>query len=230
MLLCSHTALRQESSHFPPPHPVCSEKGQCGPQPWASVILGHWPACWGSWLHRCPALLTVVEVQSSIRAYKTNRLISEALASLSGGISYHPHLQRIIPNSRADPAPDRCPEQPSAFPAASLCSFVWLVFPLCRCTTGEWDMSAQRPVTCKQHLPVLKQEVKKIHLISLNSSLLPGQIRMLASLRFLFRHNGFKKNAAIPAFSAPWCNGYERSVSDYTLNSSEGREWKPWLD
>lgn len=50
-----------------------------------------------------------------------------------------------------------------------LCSFAWLVlpFPLPCCTTMQWDMSAQRPVTCK-HLPVLKQEVQKIHLIALN--------------------------------------------------------------
>lgn len=82
--------------------------------PWASEVLHHWPACWGCWFPTCPALLTAVKVQSSIRAYTSNRLISEALASLSGGISDCPHLQRTIPNSRADPAPAWCPEQPSA--------------------------------------------------------------------------------------------------------------------
>lgn len=145
--------------------------GQRGPQPGASVILGHWPACRGCWLPTCPALLTAVEVQSSIRAYRTNRLISQALPSLSGGTSDHPYLQRTIPNSGADPASDRCPEQLSALlPVAGPCSFARLVlpFPLPWCTTVEWDMSAQRPVTCKQHLPVLKQEVKKIHLTGLN--------------------------------------------------------------
>lgn len=54
----------------PPPKDLL---GQRGPLPWASVTLGHWPACWGCWLPTCPALLTAVEVQSSIRAYKSNR-------------------------------------------------------------------------------------------------------------------------------------------------------------
>lgn len=166
MLPCCHAALPQESSHLP----LKDLMGQRGSLPWASEILGHWPACWGCWFPSCPALLTAVKVQSSIRAYKSNRLIFEALASLSGGISDCPHLQRTIPNSRADPALAQYPEQPSALPAAGPCSFAWLVlpFPLPCCTTMEWDMSAQRPVTCKQHLPVLKQEVQKIHLIALN--------------------------------------------------------------
>lgn len=142
---------------------------QCAPQPRADAIPGHGPTCRGCWLPLCPPLLAAGDVQSSIRAYKTNRLMAEALVNLSGGISDHPQLQRTIPNSRAEPPPDRCPEQPSALPAAGPCSFAQLVlpFPLPCCTTLEWDMSAQRPATCK-HLPVLKQEDQKFHLVGLN--------------------------------------------------------------
>lgn len=133
MLLCCRCAPGGESSHLPP---VRSEKGR----PWASVVQGHWPAWRGCWLPTCPALLTAAEVQSSIRAYKTSRQISEALPSLSDEISDHPHLQRTIPNSRADPASDRCPEQPSALlTVAGPCSFARLVLPfsLPCCTTVE---------------------------------------------------------------------------------------------
>lgn len=31
------------------------------------------------------------------------------------------------------------------------------------------------------------------------------------------------KNAPIPAFLAPWCNGYERSVGDYTFKQLGGQ-------
>lgn len=145
--------------HTPPPKDLL---GQCDPGPLASLLgllAPHMP---------CPAhCCGGAELDQSLQKQQDWFL---ALASLSGGISDRPHLQRTIPNSRADPAPGWCPEQPSALPAAGLCSFAWLVlpFPLPCCTTMEWDMSAQRPVTCKQHLPVLKQEVQKIHLIALN--------------------------------------------------------------
>lgn len=215
MLLCSHPASGQKSSHSPHllrERPArSSAPGWCDPG-FLGSLLGllapHMP---------CPA--PGVEVQSLIRAYKTNRLISEALASLSSVISYHPHVLRVIPNSRADPALDQCPEQPAASP----CSFAWLAVPLCCCTSRKRDMSAQRPVTCKHHPPVLKQKVQKLHLISFNISLFPGQITRLASLCFLFRYIGLLKNAPIPAFSAPWCNGYERSVSDYAFKRLGGQ-------
>lgn len=104
----SRVAPGQQSSHLPPlltERPGCSSAlGWCDP--------GLWPTCWGCCLPPGPALLSVVQMQSLIRAYKTNRLISEALAGLSGAISYHPHVQRVIPNSRADPALDLSNHQP----------------------------------------------------------------------------------------------------------------------
>lgn len=131
--------------------------GQCG------SALGQWdPGAAGSHMP-CPA--------HCCAGAELNQSLQKQLTDLWGcGQSvwwdFWPSLWHL---QRTDAAPAQCPEQPAALPAASPCSFAWLVlpFPLPCCTTMEWDMSAHRPVTCKQ-LPVLKQEVQKIHLIALN--------------------------------------------------------------
>lgn len=129
VLLCCHTAERTGSSHLP--SPVCSEKGP-------SLVLS--PGLLWSWATGQPALpcslLWSAELHQSLQ--------NQQAGCWGFGRSvwwdfWQPHLQRTIPNSRADPPSDRCPEPPSALPAAGLCFFSWLGLPFLCLAVQPWN-------------------------------------------------------------------------------------------